>query len=156
MEDEDLKKWDHRFLDLALLIASWSKDTSTKVGCVVVGPNREIRSTGYNGLPRGVDDDDPARFERPEKYLYTEHCERNAIYNAARMGLSLEGCTMYMPWFPCADCCRAIIQSGITTLVASEPEWSDPKWGKSHNAAVSMLTEARVAIRWREAQPVRV
>src|SRR5678816_3286831 len=87
--------WDIRFLREAARIATWSKDRSTKVGCVIVGPSREIRSTGYNGFPRGVNDDVDERHARPMKYAYCEHAERNAIYNAARVGIPLEGCTLY-------------------------------------------------------------
>ena len=75
-------KWHNRFMDVAKLVATWSKDTSTKVGAVVVGPDKEIRSTGYNGLVRGVDDNIPERMERPTKYDFFEHAERNAVYNA--------------------------------------------------------------------------
>src|SRR4051812_31931200 len=99
-------KWDERFINLALHIAGWSKDESRKVGCLIVGPQGEIRSTGYNGFPRGVDDTLPGRNERPAKYQWTEHAERNAIYNAARVGTPLEGTSIYLPWFPCVDCAR--------------------------------------------------
>ena len=78
--------WDNRFLSMAKLIATWSRDRSTKVGAVIVGPNREVRSVGYNGFPRGVNDAIESRYERPGKYDWTEHAERNAIYNAARYG----------------------------------------------------------------------
>ena len=97
-----ITRWKSKFMRLAEEIADWSKDRSSKVGCVIVGPSNEIRSTGFNGFPRGVADDISERLTRPEKYLWTEHAERNAIYNAARAGISLEGCTMYLPWFPCA------------------------------------------------------
>ncbi len=110
-------KWHNRFMDVAKLVASWSKDTSTKVGAVVVGPDKEIRSTGYNGLVRGVDDDIPERMERPTKYDFFEHAERNAVYNACRMGTSLIGCIIYVTAMPCPDCARAIIQAGIKTVV---------------------------------------
>ena len=104
------------FIKLADVVAEKSKDRSTKVGVVVVGPDREIRSTGYNGFPRGINDDIDERHERPAKYDWTEHAERNAVYNAARMGQSLKDCTMYFNWepCPCVDCARAIIQAGIT------------------------------------------
>jgi len=115
-----LTKWHLRFIELAKHIASWSKDRSTKVGAVAVGPNREIRSTGYNGFPRGVDDDIEERHERPLKYIYTEHSERNCLYHAARIGVSLEGCEMYCTHFPCPDCARGIIQSGIISLFYPE------------------------------------
>ena len=82
-------EWDIRFMNLAKMIATWSKDTSTKVGCVIIGPDKEIRSTGYNGFPRGVDDTIAKRKERPAKYKFTEHAERNAIYNASLFGASV-------------------------------------------------------------------
>ena len=77
-------KWDKRFLDLAKHIATWSKDPSTQVGCVVVGPDREIRSTGFNGLPRGIEDTDERLNNREIKYPMICHAEENAIMHAAR------------------------------------------------------------------------
>ena len=107
------EKWHKRFMEVAELVATWSKDPSTKTGAIVVGPDREIRATGYNGLVRGVDDNKPERMERPTKYDFFEHAERNAIYNACLTGTSLKGCVMYATHAPCTDCARAIIQSGI-------------------------------------------
>ena len=115
-------KWHYRFMEVATLISSWSKDNSTKTGAVVVGPDREIRATGYNGPVRGVDDDVDERYERPTKYDFFEHAERNAIYNACLCGTSLKGCTIYVTHFPCTDCARAIIQSGIKQVVTHELE----------------------------------
>ncbi len=144
-------KWDQRFLRLALEIASWSKDESTKVGSVVVGPKREIRSTGYNGIPRGVDDDVAARHERPLKYSFFEHSERNCCYDAARRGVSLEGCTIYIASFPakfgpCDNCCRAIIQSGIVRVVIEPPAGDLERWKESFQVGETMLLEAGVRI----------
>ena len=116
------EKWHRRFMELAVVIAGWSKDTSTKTGAIVVGPDREIRATGYNGLVRGVDDDKPERMERPTKYDFFEHAERNAIYNACLTGTSLKGCILYATHPPCTDCARAIIQSGIKMVVTNELE----------------------------------
>ena len=113
-------KWHNRFMEMAELVASWSKDTSTKVGAIVVGPDREIRSTGYNGVVRGVDDDIPERLERPTKYDFFEHAERNAVYNACLIGASLKGCVIYVTAMPCPDCARAIIQSGIKMVVTKK------------------------------------
>src|SRR5947207_3440310 len=135
-------------MNLARHIAEWSKDRSRRVGAVVVGPANEVRALGYNGFPRGIDDDSPGRHERPEKYLWVEHAERNAIYNAARIGVSLSGCKMYLPWFPCMDCARAIVQSGISALIAIEPDLSDPKWGEDFRRAIMLFEEAGVAVRW--------
>ncbi|CAA6604017.1 Uncharacterized deaminase in luxG 3'region [Rhodospirillaceae bacterium LM-1] len=108
--------WDRRFIALAAHIAAWSKDPSTKVGCVVVGPDREILTTGYNGFPRGVTDD-PKRMERPAKYLWTSHAEENAVAHAARIGVSLKGCTAYVTHCPCSRCARSLIQSGVRRVV---------------------------------------
>jgi dCMP deaminase len=139
---------DWRYIEMADLVGTWSKDRSRKVGCVVVGPNKEVRSTGYNGFPRRVSDVIEERHKRPAKYMWTEHAERNAIYNAARVGIPLEGCTIYMAWFPCIDCARAIVQSGITTLVsASQPDLNDPKYGEEFRTGLQLLKEAGIAYR---------
>lgn len=118
-------KWHRRFMDVALLVSSWSKDQSTKTGAVVVGPDKEIRATGYNGFVRGVDDNKPERHERPTKYDFFEHAERNAVYNACLTGTSLKGCIIYATHTPCTDCARAIIQSGIKMVVTRELEKRD-------------------------------
>jgi dCMP deaminase len=145
--------WDARFKGLAQFVGSWSKDRSTKVGCVIVGPSNEIRAVGYNGFVRGLDDDDDARHERPAKYLWTEHAERNAIYHAAQVGIPLGGCRMYLPWFPCMDCARAIAQCGLVELIAREPDLSDPRWGSDFQNALDMLQEARVRVRFLHFEP---
>ena len=111
--------WDEYYLDICKVVAARSKDPHTQIGCVIAGPAHEIRSTGYNSLPRGIRDDVPERLERPTKYLWMEHAERNAIYNAARCGTPLEGCTLYVEIMPCMDCARAIVQAGIRQVVIS-------------------------------------
>jgi dCMP deaminase len=146
------RKWDERFLDLAFHIAQWSKDSSTKVGCVVVSPDRRIISTGYNGLPRGVDDDVqtyPGRHERPEKYAWYEHAERNAIYNAAALGVPVRDCTLYSTLQPCSDCARGIIQSGVAALVFSEDTNKErvARMAEDHKRATLMMREAKLIIR---------
>jgi deoxycytidylate deaminase len=75
--------WDQYYLNICQVVATRSKDPNTQIGCVVVGPNHEIRTTGYNSFPRGIRDDVPERLVRPTKYLWIEHAERNAICNAA-------------------------------------------------------------------------
>ena len=111
-------EWDRYFIEMATLVSKKSKDRSTKVGCVIVGPNHEVRTTGYNGFCRGINDDADDRHDRPEKYFWVEHAERNAIYNAARNGIPLEGCTAYVSnLLPCADCTRGMIQSGIKRII---------------------------------------
>ncbi len=115
-------RWDHFFIEMAQLMATKSKDPSTKVGCVLVGTNNQVLSVGYNGFPRFISgDDDPQgeRWERPIKYEYVEHAERNAIYNAARSGIATDQAVAYMNWepTPCAECTRAFIQAGIIKIV---------------------------------------
>lgn len=143
-------KWDSRFFQICDLLASWSEDQSRKVGAVIVGQGNEIRSTGYNGFPRKVDASVPLRHSREdgEKYLWFEHAERNAVYNAARFGASLEGCRIYCSLFPCADCVRAIIQSGIIELNTYLPPESDLKYQRSFEVSQIMLKESGVNLRY--------
>lgn len=141
-------------MELAELVGSWSKDRSTKVGCVVVGESNQVLSLGYNGFPRGANDTIPERHDRPAKYKWTEHAERNAMYNAARTGTNLTGSTIYVPWFPCTDCARGIAQSGISTVVAVNPSEYDAgfmdRWGADFNISCELLTESGVGIRYVE------
>lgn len=111
--------WDVYFINLLEHIASRSKDPNTNVGCIIVdGETNAILSTGYNSLPRGVDDYKHERLDRSKsKYDWMEHAERNAIYNAARHGIRLDGANIYQPWIPCVECARAIIQSGIKKII---------------------------------------
>lgn len=135
------QSWDQKFMGLALHVAGWSKDRSRRVGCVIVGQGNEVRATGYNGFPRGIDDEAEHRHARPAKYAWTEHAERNAIYNSARSGVSTAQCKMYVPWYPCMDCARAIVQSGIAELVAVEPDWSDRVWGEQFHSVRELFDE---------------
>ena len=138
--------WDTRFMSLAQHIGAWSKDRSTKVGCVIVNEDQVVVSLGYNGFPRGINDDDEGRHLRPNKYAWTEHAERNAIYNAARAGIALRHCTMYCSWFPCTDCARAIVQVGITRLVAQLPHEGSSHWDEQLLQARILLEEAGVEL----------
>jgi dCMP deaminase len=142
--------WDTYFLEMASLVAKKSKDPSTKVGAVIVGPEHEVRSTGYNGFPRGIDEYPNSRWERPEKYSWCEHAERNAIYNAAMMGTALKGCTAYIQCTPCTPCGRALIQAGIKEVVISKdnPFSERSDWKDDTDFCIDMLKEAGVAIRW--------
>jgi dCMP deaminase len=143
------ENWDKRFMLLAHHLADWSKEEGRRVGSVIVGPDKEIRATGFNGLPRGVNDDIPARHSRETgaKYKWSSHAERNAIYNAARVGTPLKGCTIYVPFFPCVECAKAIIQAGIVELVAYAPDYSDLKWAEDFQISVEMFKEAEVSVR---------
>lgn len=117
-----MMNWDEFYIGMCLHISKKSKDRSTKLGAVIVGDNHEVLSIGYNGFPRGVNDLEERYHQRPTKYLVTEHAERNAIFNAARQGIRLEGSTMYLPFepIPCSRCTRAIIQSGIKHIIGTD------------------------------------
>jgi len=117
--------WDQYYLDICKVVAARSKDPNTQIGCVIIGPNHEIRSTGYNSFPRGIRDDVAERLVRPTKYLWIEHAERNAICNAARAGTATEDCTIYVEIMPCMDCARAIVQAGIVEVVVSADSMRD-------------------------------
>lgn len=145
-------RWDARFFQLTDLIASWSEDTSRKVGAVIVGEDQEIRSIGFNGLPRGVSASFPERFSRDggEKYLWFEHAERNAIFNAARFGAALNDCLIYSNLYPCADCMRAIIQSGIKELRTYSPPPGEDYYRRSFEVSSTMASEAGLTVRYYE------
>jgi len=138
-------KWDRRFLDVARLFSTWSKDPSTRIGCVIVGPNLEIRSTGYNGFARGVADDDRLH-DRDQKYPHIVHAEENAILNATLIGTTLKGCTSYAGWTPCTRCARMLIQVGIAEVIFDDREIPE-RWQADFKTAQRMLAEAGVRFR---------
>lgn len=138
--------WDKRYMGLAEFYASWSKDRKTGVGCVIVNDEKTDMVKGYNGFPRGANDDVEERHDKPAKYDWTEHSERNAIYKAAREGISTKGCSMYVTYFPCVECSRAIIQAGIKRLIAPKPDLEHEKWGESWITSIEMLNECGVEI----------
>jgi dCMP deaminase len=142
--------WEEYYLDICKVVAARSKDPNTQIGCVIAGPAHEIRSTGYNSLPRGIRDDVPERLERPTKYLWMEHAERNAIYNAARCGTPLEGCTLYVEIMPCMDCGRAIVQAGIREVIVSGArmsQYSSDYYDEHFRNVEVLFQEAGVTVR---------
>ena len=143
---EKQKKWNKYFIQIMDAVAQGSKDPSTKVACVIAGPDHEIRATGYNGLPRGCAESE-ARNERPEKYFWYEHSERNAIYNACRHGAALFGCTAYVSNFPCCDCARALIQVGIKDIyVRTLSKEHSARWQEYYERTTVMLKEAGIFV----------
>jgi dCMP deaminase len=112
-----LTKWDARHLSVAHTIAQWSKDPSTKVGARISDGKNRIVSEGFNGPPRGVEDD--PTISRESKLRRTIHAERNAILFAQR---DLTGCTLYVTHHPCAQCAALIVQAGITRVVCNAPD----------------------------------
>lgn len=136
------------FLPIARAVASLSKDPRTKVGAVILGPAFEIRSTGWNGFPRHVGDFNERWEDRETKYKYVCHAEANAITNAARMGTPLDGCTLLVTsLFPCQECAKLIIQSGIKTIYVPDQD-PDPAWEASFKIATDMFVEAGVGLRF--------
>lgn len=107
--------WDEYFMSFLPVVASKSK-LSIKVGALAVGPHHDIRLSGYNGLPSGVADL-PDRLKFPEAYKWGEHAERNLIYFAAKNGIALSGCTIYVPSSLCVECARAVIAAGFVECV---------------------------------------
>lgn len=137
------KSWTDYFLAMAHLVASKSKDPSTKVGCVVITEDKVVAATGYNGLPRGVEDK-AERMERPAKYLWTSHAEENAVAQAARVGMKLKGGTAYVTHMPCSRCARTLIQAGIETVVVDRGTTSMPQ--EEFDVAMQMFKEAGVDV----------
>jgi dCMP deaminase len=135
-------KWTQRFLDLAAHVAAWSKDPSTKVGAVAVDPvSRAVLSTGYNGLPRGVEDQ-CARMQRPGKYLWTAHAEENLVAHAARQ--TLQGATVYVTHLCCANCTRMLINAGVKRIVCG-PGLTNMDY-EHFQVARTMMAEAGVEL----------
>jgi dCMP deaminase len=145
---QDGSVWDKRFFQLTETIASWSEDRSRKVGCAIVSVENGILSTGYNGFPRGVENT-AVRHSRlnDDKYFWFEHAERNAIYNAVRHGVTLLDTKLYVNLFPCAECVRAVIQSGISQLNCPSPNLADPYYKRSYQVALEMISETSVELR---------
>lgn len=134
----------YQFMQAAIDHTKFSKDPSTKVGCLIVGPAGEIRSHGYNGMVRGADDNNEERMQRPEKYFWFEHAERNAIYNAARVGVPLEGSTLFVTMPPCMDCARAIVQSGIKEVYTCSFISPNNNWEEQANRTRQLFKESGI------------
>ncbi len=135
------KKWDLRYLHLAKVFSTWSKDPSTKVGAVIA-KGKLLVSSGYNGFPQGVLDDPETLENRQQKYKRVIHAEVNAILFAKKR----KNCTLYTyPLLPCSCCASIIIQSGITSVVSIDniPE----RWKESIDVSLELFREAKVQVR---------
>jgi dCMP deaminase len=140
-----------RWLALCASKGRESPDPRTKVGCVIVGPDRGVRAEACNTYPNGTLNGIPERTQAPLKYVWIEHAERNAIYLAARRGISTDGCTVIVELTPCVECARAIIQAGIVQVVINQDrsaEYEGERYSGEHPTAIAMLAEAGVAIRF--------
>lgn len=137
-----MDKWDLRFLKAAEEVSTWSKDPSTKVGCVIVDPELQRRTgEGFNGFPRFMSDDPALYADRETKYARTLHAELNAVLFAKKT----EGCTAYVTHPPCTSCSLVLIQSGVSRVVARRPS-SDllSRWEESIIKAKGFFDEAEV------------
>ena len=138
--------WDEYFMGIAVLSSLRSKDPSTKVGACIVDNEHKVVSIGYNGMPRGIEEEN-LPWERGEglesKYLYVCHAEFNAILNT-RNGATLQGCSLYVTLFPCNECAKAIIQTGIKEVVYADNKYADTV---TTQASLRMLTLAGVKVR---------
>ena len=142
----EFSKWDVRFMKMARLVSTWSKDPSTKCGAVIVKDKRVI-SVGFNGFPQYVEDNIAFYNDREEKYRRVIHAEVNAILFAKR---ELSGCTIYVyPMPPCSNCTSLIIQSGIEKIVTVKPTKDQLKrWGTNFETAQDMIIEAEIEIEY--------
>ena len=134
--------WIEYLMGFARHASTKSKD-STQVGAALVGPDLEVRLTGYNGPPRGVEDK-PERRERPAKYLFASHAEANLVAFAAREGISTRGCAVFVTHMPCAACARTLIQAGIHKVFVADGQTSMPP--AEFIAAQDMFDEAKVEV----------
>lgn len=137
-------KWDRRFLQLAEVVSSWSKDPSTQVGAVIADWN-ELVAVGYNGLPPGLEDTYERLHNRETKYSLVKHAEENALFFASRTNYNLSDCTMYMfssmgGAYPCHSCATDIIRAGIRRFVTYDLPVPD-RWKASLKLSQEVLEE---------------
>lgn len=137
-----------RFLPVARAFAGMSKYAGTKVGAIILGPNFEIRGSGWNGAPRGSSADCDHRTEgRATRLLWAAHAEANAIAQAARAGTALEGCQMVVTYMPCASCAKLIVQAGIVRVACPEPDAIfQLRWKDDLEVAEAMFKECGVEL----------
>ena len=140
-----MNKWITRFLEMAKLISTWSKDPSTKIGIIVANDSNHILGTGYNGFPSNIDDAPERYANREVKYDFVIHAEMNLIYNATYSGVSLKGGILYCYGLPiCKECAKGVIQVGIKRVyMLLENDFSD-KWKESWQKTRELFDEAGV------------
>lgn len=134
-----------KFWSIVDAVSGMSKDRSTKVGAIALDDHFNILATGYNGFPRGINDNAEERHERPAKYLWTSHAEENLVAQSAYNGRSLRGSTVLVSaLFPCATCARLLIQAGVrTVIIRGKP---NPRWEEQNAVAREMFNEAGVLV----------
>ena len=137
-----VQTWDLRYLDLALMIASWSKDPSTKVGCIIVDRERRPMSWGYNGFPKGIPDHEEFLNNREQKYKCVIHAEQNAILFSRTSDLM--GCTVYITHCPCSQCAASLIQLKVSRVVTFVQPDFELRWAESLTVTKDLLDSAKI------------
>jgi dCMP deaminase len=149
-QDEKELKWHYRFMDMAKMISTWSKDPSSQIGAVAVNDERRILATGYNGFPKGIADTEERLNDKDEKYPRIIHAEMNALMNALYSGVSLKDSTLYVYGLPvCPSCTKCVIQAGIKRLVIPSAKTDKGNWQQVwEEQSLPMLQEARVIVKY--------
>lgn len=137
-----LSKWDKRHLAMAQMVATWSKDPRTKVGCVLVGADPRDITFGYNGFPPGIADTKERLADRETKNMLTQHAERNALDNAR---FDTRGGTIVTTRYPCHECAKSMVVKGIGTLITPRPP-TDPVWSQSSHVASMLFHEKNILV----------
>lgn len=142
-------RWIKNFFGVAREVSTWSKDPSTKIGCIAVGSKGQILSQGYNGFPRGIEDSVERLTNKELKYRYVVHAEQNCIYNATLNGVSLDGADLFVYGLPvCSECAKGVIQVGVKRVFMCYPADIPDKWRQSFLTTREIFKEAGVDYRW--------
>lgn len=140
-------KWHYRFLQMAAFTGSWSKDPSTKVGCVIVDQNKTVLAGGFNGFPRGVDDSDARLQDREIKYKLTCHAEANAVASAAARGVVIAGGICYTTGYPCSSCAVLLVQAGIRQICYLANQDFETRWAAEVESSKMVFMECGISVR---------
>jgi dCMP deaminase len=144
---EYVDNWDQYFLYMAMAASIKSKDSKCRVGAVIASPTNVVISTGFNGLARGVHDNKNVLNNAEEKLKVICHAEQNAILNAARVGVTVEGASIFVTKFPCLACCNSIIQAGIKRIYTHDNRyWDDDPFDKDHSRKKDILGQAHIKV----------
>lgn len=144
---EVIEKWNEYFLWMAEVVALKSKDPRSKVGAVIVSQDKVVLATGFNGLARGVFDDEAILEDQAEKLKWICHAEMNAIANAARKGVAVMGSRIFVNKFPCLACCNAVAQSGVIEIVTHDHKyWDGDPADSEHFRKASILKQTGISV----------
>lgn len=144
---EHVDNWDEYFLYMASVASIKSKDPRCRVGAVIASASNVVLSTGFNGLARGVHDDKHILDDPEEKLKVICHAEQNAILNAARVGVAIEGASIFVTKFPCLACCNVIIQAGLARVYTHDKwYWNDDPFDKDHSRKKDILRQTHLQV----------